>query len=51
MALVLMWVVVLSMPTAEVFLPPEVQAMLNSYCGAIALALAVQWRMNDKRMK
>ena len=51
MALVLMWVVMLSMPAAQVFLPPEVQAMLNSYCGAIALALAVQWRMNDKRKK
>lgn len=37
--------------SAQVLLPPEEQSMLNSYCGAVALALAVQWRMNDKRTR
>jgi hypothetical protein len=50
-ALVLMWVIVLTMPAAQALLPPEVQAILNSYCGAIALALTVQYRMNDRRKK
>lgn len=51
LALVLMWLVVLSMPAAQVFLPDDAQAILNSYCGAIALALTIQYRMNDKRKK
>jgi hypothetical protein len=47
-ALILMWVVVLTLPTIQELLPGDVREILNSYCGAVALALAVQWRMNDK---
>lgn len=48
MATVFICLVLLSMPAAQVLLPPEAQAMLSNYYSAIALALAIQWRMRDK---
>ena len=46
-----MWLVVLTLPATQVFLPDKAQEMLNSYCGAVALALAVQWHRSDKRKR
>ena len=50
-ALLLMWLIALTAPAAQVLLSDDIQKILNNYCGAIALALAVQWRMSDKRRR
>ncbi len=50
-ALLLMWIILLTAPAAQVLLAENLQEILSNYYGAIALALAVQWRMSDKRKR
>ena len=50
-AVVLVWVVALTMPAAQELLAPEAQQMINSYAGMIALALIITWRIDDNRKR
>lgn len=47
--LVLVWLVLVGGPVAELKLPPEIQMMLGTEVGTVALALAITQMMKDKR--
>lgn len=47
--LVLLWLVLVAGPVAEVKLPDEIQAMLGTEVGTVALALTITQMMKDKR--
>ena len=47
--LVLIWLILVGGPLAEGKLPSEIQTMLSTEVGTIALALAITQWMNDKR--
>jgi hypothetical protein len=47
--LVLVWLVLVAGPVAEVKLPPEIQTMLGTEVGTVALALTITQIMNQKR--
>jgi hypothetical protein len=49
LVIALVWVLALSMPAAELKLPPEAQEYLNSLYATIGLALIITWRINDNR--
>jgi hypothetical protein len=39
---------VLTLPAIQEVLPLEAREVINSYCGAVALALSVHWRLRDR---
>jgi hypothetical protein len=50
-ALIVLWLVALAMPAAQVHLSPEVQQILLAYYATISTALIVTWRVQDKRKR
>jgi hypothetical protein len=47
--LVLIWLILVAGPVAEVKLPSEIQTMLGTEVGTVALALTITQMMKDKR--
>jgi hypothetical protein len=49
LVIALVWILAVTMPAAELKLPPEAQQYLNGLYATIGLALIVTWRINDNR--
>jgi hypothetical protein len=49
LAVILVWLIALSLPAAQAHLSPEAQQVINTYIGTISLALIITWRINDNR--